>query len=317
MLNDEAISRIADAVARRQVERIARAIARVAARHPSVRTAVVTGVGAFIAADAARAAGLTVVPLAETMGADAAECAPAAAVAMLLEEEMCGRDVRPVVAAGTARVGAQHPCGVVSCGGVEYGEPERGGPPDVDVVVKVGGSLASHPEHLDRVLRAIAGAGRHRRILIVPGGGPFADAVREVDRRFGLGDTAAHWMAVAAMDQYAYLLASRTLHAIVADDGESIRRALAGGQVPVLAPSRMVRAADPLPHSWDVTSDSIAAWVAGVVRARALILVKPPGVTGGQAVDAWFSHALPGSVVVAIVAADDMYALQAALAELT
>lgn len=315
MLDDEAISRIADAVASRQVEQIARAIERVMARHPSLRTAVVTGVGAFIADGAARAAGLDVVPLAETLGDDAAECAPAAAVAMLLENEMRGGDVRPVAAAGTAGEVTRHKG--APRGRPEDGVPECHAPADVDIVVKVGGSLVGYPDHLDRVLRTIAEASRHRRILIVAGGGPFADAVREVDRRIGLADTAAHWMAVAAMDQYAYLLASRAANAVVVDDRGSMHSALAGGRVPVLAPSRMVRAADPLPHSWNVTSDSIAAWVAGVVGAPALILVKPPGVTGRQAVDAWFSHALPAGVVSAIVAADDMQALAAALSGLT
>ena len=66
------------------------AIARVRARHPSLRTAVVTGLGAFLGAAAARAAGLTVVPLAAELGDAAARCAPAASVALLLEQALAG-----------------------------------------------------------------------------------------------------------------------------------------------------------------------------------------------------------------------------------
>ena len=54
-------------------------------------------------------------------------------------------------------------------------------------------------------------------------------------------------------------------------------RRSSAGRVPVLAPSRWLREADPLPHSWDVTSDSIAAWVAGQAGASTLVLVKAAG----------------------------------------
>jgi type VI secretion system protein ImpG len=57
--------------------------------------------------------------------------------------------------------------------------------------------------------------------------------------------------------------------------------------LPIVAPYHWLRAVDPLPHSWDVTSDSIAAWVAGAVGAQRLLLVKPVS-DGG--VDRYFGH---------------------------
>ena len=84
-------------------------------------------------------------------------------------------------------------------------------------------------------------------------------------------------------------------------------------RLPVLAPSRWLRDADPLPHSWDVTSDSIAAWVAGEVGARRLVLVKPPG-AGDQAVDPYFHRALPPEMASPhVVAADQIDALRRSL----
>jgi aspartokinase-like uncharacterized kinase len=159
-------------------------------------------------------------------------------------------------------------------------------------------------------------------LLIVPGGGPFADAVREVDRRLaaherlGLGDEAAHWMAVLAMDQHAHLIAARLAGAVVVTDPGEIRDAFNARHIPVLAPYRWLREADPLPHSWDVTSDSIAAWVAGRVGACRLVLVKPPGLrpsTDGHGVDAYFSRAVPAGVRSLIVPADQIDVLNAAL----
>jgi aspartokinase-like uncharacterized kinase len=231
----------------------------------------------------------------------------------------------------------------------------------VDIVVKLGGGMLACSEHLSPVLATVAAAARHQHLLVVPGGGPFADAVRDVDRRIALTDDAVHWMAVLAMNQYAHLIAARLAAAALAENLDEIATALADGRVPVLVPYRWLRAADPLPHSWDVTSDSIAAWVAGASGARRLVLVKPPaihqrsraddrhrtgngvdrsGVEGpcerprgphgagcaprggvsrgpGQSpgvVDAYFDRALPAHVTPAIVAADRLDVLRAALA---
>ena len=104
----------------------------------------------------------------------------------------------------------------------------------------------------------------------MPGGGAFADAVRHADRRFALGESAAHWMAILAMDQYGYLLADLAPGAMLVRR----RSELVPWRLNMLAPSAWLLRADPLPHSWDVTSDSIAAWFARALRARRLMLVK-------------------------------------------
>jgi 5-(aminomethyl)-3-furanmethanol phosphate kinase len=162
----------------------------------------------------------------------------------------------------------------------------------VDVVIKLGGGLLAHPAHLDAALQTLAAAAPSQRLLIVPGGGPFADAVRHVDRQLKLTDEAAHWMAVLAMDQHAHLLASRLRSAELVTDLHGVAAALGKARLPVLAPSRWLQDVDPLPHSWDVTSDSISSWVAGMVGARRLVLVKPPGANAG-AVDPYFHRVIP------------------------
>ena len=49
-----------------------------------------------------------------------------------------------------------------------------------EMVVKLGGGVLAHPEHFDAALASIGTVALDRRLLVVPGGGPFADAVREV-----------------------------------------------------------------------------------------------------------------------------------------
>src|SRR3974377_2518775 len=81
----------------------------------------------------------------------------------------------------------------------------------IEVVVKVGGSLTRGAGR-QKLCRQLAGLGCHHRLLVVPGGGPFADTVRDYDKCYGLSNAAAHWMAILAMDQYGYLLVDLILH---------------------------------------------------------------------------------------------------------
>jgi dihydroneopterin aldolase len=139
------------------------------------------------------------------------------------------------------------------------------------MVVRIGGSFAGS-SYLSAWLDAIAvQAGR---VVVVPGGGPFADTVRAAQRSMGFDDRAAHRMALLAMEQYGAALVSLRIGWTVASSVAGIRRALADGKVPVWAPSRMVLCAKDVPWSWDVTSDSLAAWLAGRIGAGRLLLVK-------------------------------------------
>jgi dihydroneopterin aldolase len=137
-------------------------------------------------------------------------------------------------------------------------------------VIKLGGSHAFAP-HLKDWIEAVAAQAGH--IVLVPGGGPFADAVRDAQARMGFDDGAAHRMALLAMEQYGCALASGRKEFVPAESHTAIGRVLAAKQVPVWLPTRMVLTAD-IPASWEVTSDSLAAWLAGKLGARRLLLVK-------------------------------------------
>ncbi|HTO72948.1 MAG TPA: hypothetical protein VMJ30_03975, partial [Gemmatimonadales bacterium] len=163
-------------------------------------------------------------------------------------------------------------------------------------VIKIGGSLATDPATLREVGAAMARLARRTPLVVVPGGGPFADTVRSADQAFLLPASTAHWMAILGMDQYAHLLASVIPDASVVTDRLGIQQAHSTGTVPVLAPSRWLSAADELPHSWDVTSDSLAAYIVMLLGGDRLLLVKPASGNGDAMVDPYFRKALPAGV---------------------
>ncbi|WFN34215.1 uridylate kinase [Methanogenium sp. S4BF] len=140
-------------------------------------------------------------------------------------------------------------------------EPAADKRPDC-LVVKAGGSLTGE---IPALYALLASSGRD--ILIVPGGGLFADTVRQS----GAEGTPAHWMAVCAMEQTAWLWVAAGACPV-----DGVQDPVQG--VAVLLPYRVMREADPLPHSWDVTSDSIAAWVASKRDAPLLLLKSVDGI---------------------------------------
>lgn len=125
---------------------------------------------------------------------------------------------------------------------------------------------------LMRALLVLAGEGYS--FLVVPGGGPMADLVREVYSRGDLSQEAAHWMAILAMEQYAYFLADGTGAALTRE----IRRPKSDCSVEVLLPYQALLEDDfGLEHNWDFTSDAVAALIAAQLSAP---LIKATNVDG-------------------------------------
>jgi aspartokinase-like uncharacterized kinase len=168
------------------------------------------------------------------------------------------------------------------------------------MVIKIGGGLADVPGALGVTCDAVGELGRARRIVVIPGGGAFADGVRSFERKHNLSPDAAHWMAILAMEQYAHVLAERIPGARLVEEPDAVVHSLEEAGVAVLAPYRWMRAADVLPHSWEATSDSVAAFVAGALDADRLILVKPGEPLSGDAVDSCFAAVIPAGLPVTI-----------------
>ena len=142
-----------------------------------------------------------------------------------------------------------------------------------DAVIKIGGSLG-RGTGLHALCREIERLGARYRLLIVPGGGEFADRVRATCERYALNDSTAHKMALLAMDQYGYMLNQLIVGSSASPDFQSAGRALEKGQTALLLSASLIMQTDTLLHSWQVTSDTIAAWVAQKIDCPRLVLLK-------------------------------------------
>jgi aspartokinase-like uncharacterized kinase len=166
------------------------------------------------------------------------------------------------------------------------------------LVVKVGGGLLAD-EGLDGLRRACADAkeiASRQPVLVVPGGGPFADAVRALDAQVGLADDVAHGLALAAMDQLGMLLVP------LLPAAELLTDLVAPRALGLVMVAQAFAGRPEIPASWTVTSDSLAVLAAAAIGGVEVVLLK--AVDG--VLDRWPSDDLP----LTAVTADELSALQ-------
>jgi aspartokinase-like uncharacterized kinase len=155
-------------------------------------------------------------------------------------------------------------------------------------VLKMGGSLMPIARNLVRSLLALGEEGFS--FLVVPGGGPMADLVRQIHSRGDLSQEAAHWMAVLAMEQYAYFLADGTGVALTRE----IRPPQDECSLKILLPYQALLEDDSgMEHNWDYTSDAVAALIAAQLSAP---LIKATDVDG-VIIDGRVARELPASIL--------------------
>jgi aspartokinase-like uncharacterized kinase len=142
----------------------------------------------------------------------------------------------------------------------------------MDAVIKVGGSLAEKPTALKALGNKLSEIAEGYSIVVVPGGGKFADALRECNQQYTLSADAAHKMAILGMNQFGLLLSQVMPNSCTTYAVGDAKRLSEGKTVPIFLPSRLMFRENPLEASWDVTSDAIAAYIASQLNAHKLIL---------------------------------------------
>ncbi len=136
------------------------------------------------------------------------------------------------------------------------------------MIIKLGGSLYNTPE-LKLWMQTLVDYSKNAPIIIVPGGGPFADQVRNAQQHHKLSDKTAHHMAILAMKQFGLLLANIEPRSQLISSTEYV-----ANPISIWVPSDSILSEPALPHNWTITSDSIALWLASKLAAKQLLLIK-------------------------------------------
>ena len=148
------------------------------------------------------------------------------------------------------------------------------------IIVKIGGKIFEDQENLNSTitqLRELIKRNIVKNIIIIPGGGTIANFIRKNDATLNMGDDLAHWSAILAMHyngleiskKYSdidYIIDFNLLQNLI-NDNES-------KQILVFGPFNYLSKEDILPHSWEVTSDSITLFLAYKLKLDVCYLIK-------------------------------------------
>ena len=139
-------------------------------------------------------------------------------------------------------------------------------------VVKIGGSL--FPNYAIDLAKKL----ENTNSCIVLGGGEFANLIRKYDDEQHFSDEVNHWTAIDCMDIIAKLVNDKVESCKLAYSVDEANQIVDEGFTPIFVVSEFLRAEDPFECSWDVTSDSIAAYIAHLLNANLLIVTNVNGI---------------------------------------
>ena len=145
-------------------------------------------------------------------------------------------------------------------------------------VVKIGGSL--FPEYIKELCEHLTKS--EEKIVLVNGGGSLTNDIREFNKIFQFSNDINHWNAIKCMDIIGSFIAEENENIVPIRSLEEIEKIHKINKTPLLLTYELMKKEDPLKHSWDVTSDSIACWVANKINAKLLILTNVDGIYRGN-----------------------------------
>ena len=139
-------------------------------------------------------------------------------------------------------------------------------------VVKIGGSL--FPDYAIELTKQL----ENTDSVVILGGGEFANLIRKYDSKIGFSDETNHWCAIDCMDMIAKLVNDKVESSKLAYTLNEVMEVSDEGLTPIFVVSEFLKTEDPFECSWDVTSDSIAAYVAHLLNANLFIVTDVNGI---------------------------------------
>lgn len=142
-------------------------------------------------------------------------------------------------------------------------------------IFKIGGKLIENRNNLESTMNQLTQLYEQEiisKIIIIPGGGSYANFIRILDNELNLGDDLAHWMAVYSMNYNGIELNRNYPEIDCIDDFKKLQ--VIKKKFCIFLPATYLRNNDDLPHNWEVTSDSIAFYIACKLQLNLCFLIK-------------------------------------------
>ena len=117
-----------------------------------------------------------------------------------------------------------------------------------------------------------------QKCLFVIGGGEFANLIRKYDAEIGFSEDITHETAIDSMDILAKLLNDKLAFTEISYTVEDAIGISNLNKIPIMICSDILNENEPFEHSWNVTSDSIAAYIASLLDAKLLIATNVNGI---------------------------------------
>ncbi|TFG03305.1 MAG: hypothetical protein EU539_12370 [Promethearchaeota archaeon] len=149
------------------------------------------------------------------------------------------------------------------------------------IIAKIGGKILEVPENLNSTIIQLKSLlnehNKISKIILIPGGGSLANFIRYLDKKINLGDDLAHWSAIYAMEFNGMKICKQIPEIKCNNDFKNLvqfTEAENKQELCVFLPYKYLKKNDELAHSWDITSDSIAVYVAHKLNLNACFLIK-------------------------------------------
>ena len=147
--------------------------------------------------------------------------------------------------------------------------------PTKTAIFKISGKILDNSKHLINTIAQLTQLYEDniiQKIILIPGGGNLANFVRKVYFEFKVNEDLAHWIAIYSMNYNGLELVQKFSHLQTLEDFEQLKNLQRGFLI--FLPFKYLKSIDPLPHSWDVTSDSIALYCAHKLGLSDCFLIK-------------------------------------------
>jgi len=144
-----------------------------------------------------------------------------------------------------------------------------------EAVFKIGGKILENSNNIKSAISQLTHLYEEKilqKIIVIPGGGSFANFVRSLDKALQIGDELAHWIAIYSMNYNGMMLNRKYPYLETIEKLKSFQDAKQ--MFCIFLPYSFLREDDTLPHNWDVTSDSIALFVANKLKLSQCFLIK-------------------------------------------